>query len=108
MKPGFRRIPAQSRYVMALYVRLPAILAHLDAVGVVNEPVEDAVGQRGIAYLFVPARYRQLRGKDRGAHLVAVLADLREVANPIPGICSRGSLQFRYFACAPWLCSRHP
>jgi len=28
--------------------------------GVVHEPVEDAVGQRGIAYLFVPARNRQL------------------------------------------------
>jgi len=38
----------------------PAILTHrisphLDAMGVVHEPVEDAVGQRGIAYLFVPA-----------------------------------------------------
>jgi hypothetical protein len=26
---------------------------HLDAMGVVHEPVEDAIGQRGIAYLFV-------------------------------------------------------
>jgi hypothetical protein len=28
--------------------------------GFVHEPVEDAVGQRGIAYLFVPPRDRQL------------------------------------------------
>jgi len=32
------------------------VAAHLDAMGVVHEPVEDAVGQRGIAYLFAPAR----------------------------------------------------
>ena len=35
---------------------------HLDAMGVVHEPVEDAIGQRGISYLFVPPRDRQLRG----------------------------------------------
>jgi hypothetical protein len=29
-------------------------LSHLDAMGVVHEPVEDAVGQRWIASLFVP------------------------------------------------------
>jgi hypothetical protein len=46
----------------------------------VNEPVEDAVGQRGIADLFVPARDRQLRNQDRGANLVAILADLPQVA----------------------------
>ncbi len=34
------------------------ISAHLNAVGVVNEPVEDAVGQRGIADLLVPTRDR--------------------------------------------------
>ena len=45
-----------------------------------NQPVEDAVGQRGIADLLVPPRDRQLRGQDRGAHLVAILADLPEVA----------------------------
>ena len=31
--------------------------------GVVHEPVEDAIGQRGISYLFVPprGRYAQIR-----------------------------------------------
>src|SRR5271165_3270867 len=69
----------------ALCVRLPAILphriaAHLDAVGVVNQPVEDAVRQCRVADLFVPPRDWQLRGQDRRAHLVAVFTDLPEVA----------------------------
>src|SRR5580700_6652267 len=68
-----------------LCVRLPSILthgipAHLNAMGVVHQPVEDSVGQRGIAYLFVPPRDRQLRGQDRGAHLVTIFADLPEVS----------------------------
>jgi len=54
--------------------------AHLDPMSIVNQPVKDAIGQRGIAYLFVPPRDGQLRGLDRRAHLVAVLADLPEVA----------------------------
>jgi hypothetical protein len=41
---------------------LPPILthrtAHLNAKGVVNKPVKDAIGQRRIADLFVPARNR--------------------------------------------------
>jgi hypothetical protein len=66
-------------------IRLPPIFArrlapHVDAVGVVHQSVEDAVGQRGIADLFVPARDRQLRRQDRGTHLVAILANLPEVA----------------------------
>jgi hypothetical protein len=53
---------------------------HLNAMGVVHEPVEDAVGQCGIGDLLVPARDRQLRGQDRGADLVTIFADLPEVA----------------------------
>src|SRR5271166_6554119 len=34
--------------------------SHLDAVGIVNQAVEDAIGDRGIADLLVPARNRQL------------------------------------------------
>jgi len=75
----------RSRFVKALCVRLPAILAHRvaahrNAVGVVDQPVEDAIGQSGIANLFVPARDRELRSQDRQTHLVAVFADLPEVA----------------------------
>jgi len=46
----------------------------------VNEPVEDTIGQRGIADLLVPARDRQLRSENGRAHLVAIFADLSEVA----------------------------
>jgi len=48
--------------------------------GVANRPVENTVGQCRIADLFVPAGDRKLRSEDSGAHLVAVLADLPEVA----------------------------
>ncbi len=48
--------------------------------GVVYQAIQDAVGQRRITDLFMPARDRQLRSQDRGARLVAILADLLEVA----------------------------
>ena len=47
---------------------------------VVDQPVEDTVGQRGIADLLVPPRDRQLRSEDGRADLIAILADLPEVA----------------------------
>jgi hypothetical protein len=49
---------------------------HLDPVGVVNQAVEDAVGQREVA----DPRDRQLRGQDGRAHVLAILADLPKVA----------------------------
>jgi hypothetical protein len=72
----------RSRFVKALCVRLPAILAHrvvahLNAVGVVDQPIEDAIGQNGIANLFVPARDWQLRSQDRRTHLVSVSIQVR-------------------------------
>ena len=48
--------------------------------GIVNQPVEDAVSGGGIADLFVPARHRQLGGEDGRAGLIAILADLSEIA----------------------------
>jgi hypothetical protein len=39
------------------------VATHLDAVSIMYEPVENTVGQRRIADLFVPARDRQLRGQ---------------------------------------------
>src|SRR5436190_21514206 len=56
---------------------LPAALfahrltAHLDALGVVHQPVENAVGPGGIADLLVPLGTRQLAGQDRRSHLIA-------------------------------------
>jgi hypothetical protein len=55
--------------------------AHLDAVGILHQAVEDAVGNSGIADLLVPARDRQLGSEDGGASLVAILADLPDFAS---------------------------
>jgi hypothetical protein len=77
--------PGQNRDTERLF---PAILAHrvaihLDPMGIVDQPVKDAIGQCRIADLFVPAGNRQLRSQDRRAYLVTILADLPEV--PAPG-----------------------
>jgi hypothetical protein len=73
-----------------LCVRLPAILTHriathLDPVGIVNQPVENAIGHRRVADLLVPAGNRQLRRENQRADLVTVFADLPEVA----ALCDR-------------------
>jgi hypothetical protein len=52
---------------------------HLDGVSVVDEAIEDAIGDGGIADLVVPLTDRQLRGQNRGATLIAILADLPKV-----------------------------
>src|SRR6266513_201801 len=44
---------------------------------VVDQPVEDAIGQSGIANLFVPARDWQLRSQDCRTHPVAVSIQVR-------------------------------
>jgi hypothetical protein len=49
-------------------------------VGVVNQTVQDAIGDGGIADLLVPARDRQLGSKDGGTGLVAIFADLPDFA----------------------------
>ena len=51
-----------------------------DAVGVVDEPVEDGVGEGGLADDLVPGPHRELAGDDGGAAAVALLDDLHQVA----------------------------
>ena len=68
-----------------LVIGLTAILAHgvathLHPMGVVNQPVEDAIGQRRIADLFVPSGHWQLRCENQRTDLIAVFTDLPEVA----------------------------
>src|SRR5579871_1518893 len=48
--------------------------------GIVDQTVEDAIGKRWVADLFMPTRYRQLRSEDGRMQLVTVLADLPEIA----------------------------
>src|SRR5579875_879325 len=61
-----------------------ALLAHgfaaqLDAMGVVHEAIQNAVGQGGIADLLVPLGHGQLAGQDGRARLIAVFTDFQEV-----------------------------
>src|SRR5580765_2589777 len=57
-----------------------ALAAQFDAIGVVDDPIEDGVGQGGIADEFVPAIDRKLAGDDQRAGVVAILDDLQQVA----------------------------
>jgi hypothetical protein len=51
-----------------------------DPVRVVDDPVEDGVGQRRVADDLVPVVDRQLAGDDQRAGAVAVLDDLQQIA----------------------------
>ena len=51
--------PVRCRVLVLLAYRLAI---HLDAIGVVNQPVQDAVGDGWIADLHMPTLYRQLTG----------------------------------------------
>ena len=46
----------------------------------VNEPIENGVGDRGIADQFMPAVRRELTGDQGGRHALPVVQDLQEVA----------------------------
>ena len=50
-----------------------------DFVGVVNEPVQDGIGERGIAHGAVPGLDGQLAGDHGGAELAAVVHEFQEV-----------------------------
>ena len=56
-----------------------------DAVGVVDEAVEDGVGEGGIADDLVPVFDRDLAGDDGGAAAVAILDDFEQVAALLGG-----------------------
>ena len=45
-----------------------------------DDPIEDGLGQGGIAHVFVPAIDRKLAGDDQRAGVVAVLDDLQQLA----------------------------
>jgi hypothetical protein len=54
--------------------------AEFDPVGVVHQPVENAVGDGRIPDLLVPVRHRHLGGEDDRPALISVIADLEEIA----------------------------
>ena len=51
-----------------------------DAVGVVDEAIEDCVGDSGISDNFVPAIDGQLAGDDDRTGFISVLDDLEQIA----------------------------
>src|SRR5437660_2843232 len=57
----------------------------LDAVGVVEQAVEDGVGQGGVGARGVPVVRRELADDHGGAELAAVLDDLEQVAGLLGG-----------------------
>jgi hypothetical protein len=56
-----------------------ALSSEFDAMGVVNEAVEDGVGVSGVADHVMPCGQGKLRGDDRGPAAVSLLEDFEEV-----------------------------
>jgi hypothetical protein len=61
-------------------------------VSIVNEPIQDAVGDSGITDLIVPLSDRHLAGEDRGACRVAVVTDFQKVTALTVGQWSHGPI----------------
>ncbi len=59
--------------------------------GIVDEAVEDGVGDGGFAKRVVPLANRQLAGDDSGAELVAVLNDFEQIGGLLGCKRSQGS-----------------
>ena len=57
-----------------------AFAFQLDAVGIVDEPVQDGVAQGRVADDVMPAIHRHLAGDDQRPGVVAVFDDLQQVA----------------------------
>src|SRR6266853_1589092 len=56
-----------------------AVAAELQAMGVVNDAIEDGVGEGGLADQVMPAVNRDLAGDQRGAAAIAVLDNFQHV-----------------------------
>ena len=52
----------------------------IDAMGAMDDAVENGVGERGIANHLVPAIDRELAGDQQGSPIVAIVDDLKQVA----------------------------
>ena len=60
-----------------------ALAGEFDPVGIVNEAVEDGVGERRIADDVMPAIDRHLAGEKDRAGVVAVLDDFEQIAGVV-------------------------
>jgi hypothetical protein len=66
-----------------------ALAGQLDAIGVMDEAIENGVGDGGIADDFVPAVDWDLAGDDDRTHLMAVIDDLKQIAALVSIECFR-------------------
>ena len=57
-----------------------AFTGEIDAIGIVNEAIQDGIGERRVCYYFPPAIQGHLTGDDSRSMLVAVFDDLEEIA----------------------------
>ncbi len=73
--------PIHSLFLLLSFLFTHGLPAHLDAMCVVHQAVEDSIGQGGISDLFVPASDGQLRSQDHRTCLVAIFGDLPEVSS---------------------------
>lgn len=76
--------------VVARRHRLTPLLAHgfaaeNQAVGVMDQSVEDRVGERRVAQVAMPVIDRQRTGDQRGAALVAIVEDVEQIAHGLMG-----------------------
>jgi hypothetical protein len=57
-----------------------AVSGQIDAIGIVDDAVEDGVGERRDSDHLVPAVDRNLAGDDDRAFVIAILDDFEEIA----------------------------
>ena len=56
-----------------------AVSFQRDAMGIVDDAVEDSIGDRGLADHFVPGRHRELGGDERGSAAIPFLEDFEQI-----------------------------
>src|SRR5580658_4113124 len=64
----------------------------INAVGIMHQAVENAIGQRWIADLGVPFGDRHLAGKDRGSQVITLFTYLQEIAAFLVGQRGHGEV----------------
>src|SRR5687768_12158210 len=56
-----------------------ALAGEFDPISIVDEPIQDRIGNGGVADNLVPALDRDLAGHDGGASFIAVFDDLEQI-----------------------------
>ena len=82
-------VTGSSHGVLLSLLSAQGVAAQLDAMGVVDDAVEDGVGQSWVADQVVPAVHGDLAGDQRGAAAVAILDDLQQVVALLGGRAAR-------------------